>query len=149
MSLFEPHSDGEGKHPFQRILSWRRRPEINTEVIGAAEKQGGFPEGAKDPVSDLSVRGDNRLLASEAADINGESEDAQKSESSDPDPCHVSFSRSILLLCFLDEFVERRERFPRSEGIRVDCEEIIPDGEGLLHLRTLTFLLQFDFGFRK
>ena len=43
---------------------------------------------------------------SDAADINGESEDAQKSESSDPDPCHVSFSLSILLLCFLDEFVE-------------------------------------------
>ena len=59
-------------------------------MIGTAEKTCGFPEGAKDPVSDLSVRGDNRLLASEAADINGESEDAQKSESSDPDPCHVS-----------------------------------------------------------
>ena len=65
-----------------------------------------------------------------------------------PDPCYVSFSRSILLLCFLDEFVERSERFPRSESIRVDREEIIPDGEGLLHLRTLTFLFQFDLGFR-
>lgn len=103
MSLFEPHSDGKVSicvsvfSPGKSVLKLleKRGEQLKKQMVSQRERE---------ILSLIKRQRDDCMFVGGVADIKGESEDEQ--ESADPDPCHVSFSLSILLLCFLDEFVE-------------------------------------------